>query len=40
LEYYAEADKKRQRSLIQSASKDQVNCLCEIELLQARYKYS
>ncbi len=32
LEYYLEADNKRQKSLIQSASKDQVNCLCEIAL--------
>lgn len=32
MEYYVEADKKRQKSLIQSASKDQVDCLCEVAL--------
>lgn len=32
LEYYIEADKRGQKSLIQSANKDQVNCLCEIAL--------
>lgn len=32
LEYYAEADQKRQKSLLKSASKDQVNCICEIAL--------
>lgn len=32
LAYYAEADKKRQKSLLKSASKDQIDCICELAL--------
>lgn len=32
LEYYLEADKTRRRSLLQSAKKDQIDCICEVAL--------